>query len=528
MHGLHQVRARDAADSIIPNLSSSDKESRFLGAWAFALALSVLSLPVHSPDLFWHLSAGRWIWTHLAVPASDPFSFTRFGEPWSDFEWLLQVLWHGVHAAAGLRGLWVLKGLMLAAAYFPVDGFLRDRGAAPAARAAALALWACAMLPAADLRADLASALLFAVLLRRLEAGRASFLFGFGLFALWGNLHAGFPVGLALYAAHALAPRLGGRRVEGLGAELCGALLGVLLNPYGLGLLSVFAAHGRDPVGRLVAEWGPVDWGRAFHRPLIAALIAGALAARGARRAAPALAAAAGVLALAAAVSSRLGVYFAPAAAAALGAALPRMRAGAASAVLAAASVLVAWTARGVPLGRAFSDAIVARPAADFIAAERGVFGPLRLFNTYEWGGYLGWRLGPEGRVFGDGRYLFHGQIAEINEALSSPGNMEVFVARHRLDAFLIRNYPGRISGEVLLPGGRRVPVTRPWHAAYLPRERWALVYADSAALVFVDRAKAPAAWLARLELVPRPGDEEAAAAFGRDRNHPSPKQPRR
>ena len=45
----------------------------------------------------------------------------------------------------------------------------------------------------------------------------------------------------------------------------------------------------------------------------------------------------------------------------------------------------------------------------------------------------------------------------------------------------------------------------------YLPRQRWALVYFDDQALVFVDRAKVPADWLAAHEyrwLLP--GDEAA------------------
>ncbi|UPT74048.1 MAG: hypothetical protein M0D55_19855 [Elusimicrobiota bacterium] len=490
-----------------------------------------MCLPVHSPDLFWHLSAGRWMAAHRAIPSADPFSFTRLGEPWLDFEWLLQLFWYGVHSLGGLRALWALKGLSLAAVWLPVDGLLRDKGAGAASRAAALALWACAILPMADLRADLASAALLAVLLRRLEAGRASFLFGFGVFALWSNLHAGFPAGLALYAAYALGQRLGGRRIEGLGAEACGALLGCLLNPYGLGLAAVFAAHGRDSVGTLVLEWGPIDWGFRYHRPLIAALFAGAVAARAARRSSPALAAAAAVLAVATAVSSRFAVYFAPVAAAAFGAAFPGLGLAAGARLLGAASLLLVASAHGAEWGRAFSDVFVERAAADFVVAERETFGRLRVFNTYEWGGYLGWRLGPEGKVFGDGRYLFHGQLAEIRKALTSPEEMSAFVSRHRLDALLIRRYPERVRGTMLFPDGASVEVTRPWHASYLPRSRWALVYADRDALVFVDRAKVPAEWLAAREISDRPGDEEArdaAAAHGGDRNHPAPKQTRR
>lgn len=482
--------------------------------WAYALALIVVSLPLHSPDLFWHLSAGRWIFAHGAVPSVDPFSFTHYGRPWIDFEWAAQLLWYGVHAAAGLRGLWALKCALLIVAFVPVDGLLRDKGASEVARAAGLALWSCAALAQADLRMDLFSAALFALLLRRLESGRASFLFGFGLFALWGNLHAGFPLGLTLYAAYALAARFRrGKNSNGLGAEVCGALLGTLLNPYGLKIYLVIAAHATDPVGRFVSEWGPVDWRMPFHRPRIAALLVALPLAWGARHEAPALALSGMVLAIATAFSTRFGVYFASAASGCLAAAFPRPRASVAAAVLAVATLLIgAATARKRPAwGAAFSDIYVARRAVDFVVSQRAVFGPLRLFNTHEWGGYLGWRLGPGGRVYGDGRYLFHSQLPELQEALTGPQPMDAFVQRNELDAFLIRAYPDRLPGVRVYPDGSRRKISRPWYLSYLPRERWALVWWDEKALVFVNRAKVSPAWLAAHEYRWwRPGDGEA------------------
>jgi hypothetical protein len=514
VHGLHQVRARGASDSIIANVARLSKERGAIGAWAFALALILLALPLHSPDLFWHLSAGRWILANLAIPRADPFSFTAYGTPWVDFEWLAQALWYGAHAAGGLKALWAFKGVLLLAAYWPVDGLLRDKGASSVARGAALALWCCAALAQADLRADLFSAALFAVVLRRLEGGRASFLFGFGLFALWSNLHAGFPAGLGLYAAYALAARfMGGRRIEGLGAEACGALLGALLNPYGLSVYGAHLAHLTDPVGRYVLEWGGVEWRMRFHRPLIAALVAGAALARAAKTGSPGSALAAAGLAFATALSARFGIFFGAAAAACAAHALPRLTARQAALPLALATALLAHATARVRWGEAFSDVYVARRAADFVAAERAAFGPLRVFNTYEWGGYLGWILGPEGRVYGDGRYLFHSQLPALQEALTGPAPMAEFLERERLDALLIRSYPDRMAGTMAWPDGSRTPVARPWYVSYLPRERWALVWWDEQALVFVDRRKVPGPWLAAREFKWwRPGDEQALA----------------
>lgn len=483
------------------------KEGSALRAWAYALALIVLCLPVASPDAWWHLSAGRWIWSHGAVPVADPFSFTLAGAPWIDFEWGFQLLLYPF-GLLGDWGLWTAKGMLLVLAFLPVDGLLRDRKASPLERAVGAAIWSAAMLSKSDLRVDLISAWFFAWQVRRLCAGRASFLAGFAAFALWANLHAGFALGLALYPAWAVAQRLARRaRPEGLWAEMCGAALGTVVNPYGLSLYTVFAAHAADPVRSGVAEWGAFSLRYPYQWPLAAALAAGLWAAWRARRRDPALALAAVALTGATLFSSRFNVYWPAVAVPLLVVAVPPWAALAAfTALFAAAPKLIEW-------GRPYQDMFVARDAVDFVVSEREVFAPLRLFNTYEYGGYLGWRLGPEGRVYGDGRYLFHGQIPEQQEALSAPGSLAAFLARHRLDALLIKNYPARVIGARVYPDGSRRELSRPWYVSFLPRERWALVWWDRRALVFVERSKVPAAWLAAHEYRwLRPGDEEALA----------------
>ena len=486
-----------------------------LWAWAFALALVVLCLPVFNPDVFWHLSAARWMLAHGAIPRTDSSTFTAYGTTWIDFEWGTQLVWYAAHALGGLWALWVLKVLLLAAAFWPVDGLLRDKKASAAARAGALALWLAAMLAQADLRADLISACFFAVLLRRLENGRASFLFGFGLFALWANLHAGFVLGFGLYAAAALAARLEVRTPpESLGAEAAGAALGSLINPYGAGLYRVLFAHASEPaVTRFVMEWRAPSEHNAFQFPLLAAiLLTLALAWPASRRGSKFLLGAMFATACAAAFSARFGAYFAGAAAMFLFAAFPRPRAAFVAAGLAAATAMLI-PIRGRLHAPPYDDIYVARRAADFVAREQGTFAGLRLFNQYEWGGYLGWALGPDGRVFGDGRYLFHTQLAELQDALTSPDALAEMARRRGLDAFMIRNSGESEKSTRVYPDGTSREFLRPWHIYFFPREHWALVYWDDQALVYVDRAKVPAAWLAAHEYHwLRPGDEPARA----------------
>lgn len=512
MHGLHQVRTRHPSDPIIPKGNAAPIEGA-LRAWAYALALVVFCLPLYSPDLFWHLNSGRWILEHFAVPRVDSFSFTLAGAPWLDFEWGTQIIWRCAELVGGLRALWVIKFILLFAAFVPVDALLRDERANETARAGALALWISGIAAQADLRADLSSAIFFAILLRRLHRGKGSFLFGFILFALWANLHAGFALGLVLYAIKLFAARLSRTNGDGnVKAELCGAVFGSVVNPYGLGIACVFLSHATTATGRLIMEWGAPHWGQILQRPVIAALVVTLAAGLAARARAPRfLSLAAAATGAATILSARFGIYFAAAGAALVFTAFPRPRATFVAFELLAATILP-WPAfAGARWGADFDDRLVARRACDFVARERNDLSGLRLFNMYEWGGYLGWRLGPDGRVFGDGRYLFLDQLGDTSAALDSPEALASFVERERLDGLIIRRFPQTVATERVDKDGSRRAFQRPWYWSFLPRARWALVYWDEQALVFVDRAKAPAPWVAAHEyrwLLP--GDEAA------------------
>ena len=59
-----------------------------LGLGLFAMA----ARNVTDPDVWWHLRTGQLILQNHALFHTDPYSFTRFGQPWIDHEWLSQLL----------------------------------------------------------------------------------------------------------------------------------------------------------------------------------------------------------------------------------------------------------------------------------------------------------------------------------------------------------------------------------------------------------------------------------------------------
>ena len=53
------------------------------------------------PDYWWHLRTGHLIVDKLAIPTTDPFSFTLEGKHWVAHEWLSEVIIYGTQSLGG-------------------------------------------------------------------------------------------------------------------------------------------------------------------------------------------------------------------------------------------------------------------------------------------------------------------------------------------------------------------------------------------------------------------------------------------
>lgn len=65
-------------------------------------------------DVGWHIRTGDYILSHHAVPHVDLYSFSKPGAPWYAWEWLSDVLDSGLHRMAGLKGIVLLAGVLIA------------------------------------------------------------------------------------------------------------------------------------------------------------------------------------------------------------------------------------------------------------------------------------------------------------------------------------------------------------------------------------------------------------------------------
>ncbi|MBI4375447.1 MAG: hypothetical protein HY549_03260 [Elusimicrobia bacterium] len=510
------------------------REGGSLSAWLAAalLSLPALFFPISNPDLFWHLSAGRWMIESGVLPRQDFLSFTRYGQPWLNFEWLSQWVFEQIFRHGGFTGLWLFKAATLAAAGLLLDRTLGIRGASLGWRAAGLALWSTAILPYSDIRPENFSILLLAACLCLIERRRvrgfpwspAHFMGWAALFALWSNLHPGFLLAFPLLACYGLCHRESRFAADMAIAGLAG-LAATLINPYGVApWLAIMEHLGQGAqIGRYINEWRGLSLGHPLFWPFIAfesalALLLCLSIFRSRNMAGSSALALAWIGLAAASLRHRRlvpywGLLSVPLFLALVGV-IPRIWLKRAALTAAACYALyfvwlfprVSWTARinagQLPVG-----------AAGFMERERGLFEGKRVYNQWEWGGYLGWRLHPWHKVFFDGRALFHPDLVETAKAGESSGLWIDYMRRGGFAAALLPNRDIRFPSTRLYRDGSKRDFQRPWYLYYMPRESWALVYWDAQALLFVDRKAFLPRWLARHEYrYWRPKDEAAFA----------------
>ncbi|MEQ1920787.1 MAG: hypothetical protein ABL955_16470, partial [Elusimicrobiota bacterium] len=127
--------------------------------------------------------------------------------------------------------------------------------------------------------------------------------------------------------------------------------------------------------------------------------------------------------------------------------------------------------------------------ASAFLRAEKSTLSGLKLYNPWNWGGYLDNELYPDYRVFMDGRYIFTDLLKEVDEAEKNPVRFTKLMDKYGVELVLNMN-----TGRIVSFRGQTS--WRSFDAYALPPSDWALVYWDRQALIFVRRSKAPAAWI--------------------------------
>jgi hypothetical protein len=408
----------------------------FIGIFAMAFRPSV------DTDTWWHLRAGAWMVEHGQVLTHDAFSSTRQGQAWVNHSWLSQLPMYLAWQTLGYAGLNLLTAALVTAAFIFV--YLQCEGSAYL-RAFCLVLAAAASAVFWSARPQLMSFVLVSIFAYLLWAfrwrGRNRLWLMPPLMVLWVNLHGGFAIGFILLLvtlAGQLLDRLlnaaqpgvlSWRGVGALALAVAGCAFVIPLNPYGfqlylyplrtvsIGVLQDFIQEWQSPnfhaLGAQVFIWLLLATlaaiGLSRRRVLFTdlallggftylALLAGRNLAMAALIAAPILTRhAAAWLADLHAEHPRLAAVLDPSPSAVQ---RPLLNWALLVLVLLAALVKTADASLPTTNEKALAS-FLPLEAAKFVEQARPA-GPM--FNSYNWGGYLVWRLYPDHPVFVDGR----------------------------------------------------------------------------------------------------------------------------
>lgn len=251
----------------------------FLAIWAVLLAVGPRSL-FRDPGTFWHTTAGLRMLSDRAVLRTDPFSFTRGGQPWTDSQWLAECGMALTYQTGGWGLLLVLTATILAGLYAWIGTRLMARGLHPLPAGLLLGLVLVASSHQFHVRPLVFTLALFAftyALLLDIEAGRRP-LGSLAIIPLatvvWTNLHGGVLAGLATLALVGAGWMAAGwlnwptplrrRRDAVFVVAIIAASAGAtLVNPFGVELLRTWQTILSMPLGEIIQEHRPLD----FHEP---------------------------------------------------------------------------------------------------------------------------------------------------------------------------------------------------------------------------------------------------------------------
>ena len=176
--------------------------------WLVVLAIVALGADSYAdPDLWRHLLVGRIVLQSGHLPLIDTFSYTAFGQPWRQHEWLAQTIMALLYGGFGVVGLKVLKMACAAATISLLAMGMAETGAPARVQRSILIVTALALAPQMQFRPQLFSyvmlSLLFALMAAETYRGSSVLWVAIPAFALWANLHGGFVVGLGALAVYA-------------------------------------------------------------------------------------------------------------------------------------------------------------------------------------------------------------------------------------------------------------------------------------------------------------------------------------
>ncbi len=486
-------------------------------------------------DLGWQMATGRWIVQHHQIPSTDVFSYTAQGQPW-----IYPVGSGLLFYATYLLGGWALLSWLGAFVCTGSVALMLRRGSLMTAALAVIAIPRIALHTTP--RADMFTVLLFAAFLTLLwqqhETGKAKLWLLPLLMMAWVNLHLGFASGLALLAAYVVVEVLdmlwaerrtaAWRQLRNSAPWILATVAATLVNPWGWGIYRALLRQNAAMAehSQWIIEWAPVrlSWtvmagawslrnpGGAFYTMLVIAAIAIAAALFQRELGAALLLVGATWLSIR---HIRFQALFAVVLVIVGGAVLnfafeafrnrfQNVRFRTVAAVAAAAIVaLVGIRSADILSNRAYLGTTdlasfgaglswwFPEGAATFLEREHI---PAEIFNSYNEGGYLTWRLGEKYRDYIDGRAIpFGAELFQRNGSLlgtppASP-DWQAEADRYGIQAIIVPL--ARYNALQFFPVLRQ----------FCDSDNWRPVYLDEVSAVFLRRTPQTESLIQRLQI---------------------------
>lgn len=174
------------------------------------------------PDFGWHLKAGDYIFHHW-IPVHDIFTYTANQFEWINHEWLNDVIIYGLSS---------IGGYLFVAIFFAALWTLAIYTVANRARFAIILIASWALIPYLGIRPVVWTVLGLAIIIRLLSnLSVKNYILICLLVLFWVNLHGGFVIGFLAIAIYAIQ-----KHSKRLLVLLLITLFITLLNPYGINI----------------------------------------------------------------------------------------------------------------------------------------------------------------------------------------------------------------------------------------------------------------------------------------------------
>jgi hypothetical protein len=490
----------------------------------FVVLLTVSTIfllkPFYDNDFFWHLKTGEWIWQHGTLPARDVFSYTTPSTltPAITFTltsyWFSQLALYLAYLCNGMSGIVALRflasGLLLYA-------MLRRRRGDSLIYMSLMLLFAIMILNLYLIeRPQTASFVCFGLLLAALDTIRRdhsspdtvstlrnSFTLS-TVMLLWANSHGGYLVGQvtillvivmeAFKFLHMRFKPLSPARYRQLAlASTCG-LLCSLVNPNSYKALLFMLQTRVDNTSTQVQEFSSMpEFYSTLHPPVLIIYFAVMATIILLVVAQPTNADITEIVLLIflgyfAFMRIRYAAFFAVAVMPLLGELLsqkPMITHWGKRLLPLFAIIMALVTVRGEATtnltsawkGTWINDRLFPEKAADFIRANN-LQG--NMYNDYDWGGYLIWRLAPERKVFADGRNLNPDTLAlnyQIETALTNSSGEQIWkkLLQHYSVNYVVTT--SRLQNGTVTPLTNALLSDKEWQPVFLHKKSRSIIF---------------------------------------------------